>query len=213
MSRRKLVLTSGAIAVGILAGACGGSTKSATPTAPTSSTSQATATTTAVSPGPNTSEVSPSGDIPDTQAYVPYTDASGSFSLTVPEGWARSEAGVVVSFTDKLNTIRIETVTAPSPPSVDSVTHAELPTIQAAAVKFENPRVASVDRKAGAAVLITYRADAPPNPVTAKVVHDDVERYEFWRNGTEVILTLSGPTGADNVDPWRIVTDSFGWRP
>jgi len=157
--------------------------------------------------------MSPSGDIPDTQAFVPYTDFSGSFSLKVPEGWARSEAAGVVSFTDKLNTIRIQTVPAPSAPSVDSATRAELPTIQAASANFENPRVASVDRKAGAAVLITYRADAPPNPVTAKVVHDDVERYEFWRNGTEVILTLSGPTGADNVDPWRIVTDSFGWRP
>jgi hypothetical protein len=157
--------------------------------------------------------VSPSGDIPDTQVYVPYTDASGSFSLKVPEGWARSEAGGVVSFTDKLNTIRIETTPAPSAPSVDSATRTELAAIQAAAANFENPRVASVGRKAGPAVLITYRADAPPDPVTAKVVHDDVERYEFWRNGTEVILTLSGPTGADNVDPWRIVTDSFGWRP
>jgi hypothetical protein len=157
--------------------------------------------------------VSPSGDIPDTQVYIPYTDASGSFSLKVPEGWARSEAGGVVSFTDKLNTIRIETTPAPSAPSVDSATRTELAAIQAAVANFENPRVTSVGRKAGPAVLITYRADAPPDPVTAKVVHDDVERYEFWRNGTEVILTLSGPTGADNVDPWRIVTDSFGWRP
>ncbi len=211
MNRRTIVLTSGAIALAILAGACGTSTKSAVPSAPTSSTSQAKATTTAG--GSDSPEVNPSGDIPDTQTYIPYTDASGSFSLSVPEGWARSEAAGVVSFTDKLNTIRIETVVAPSAPSVDSATRAELPTIQAAAANFERPRVVSVDRKAGAAVLITYRADAPPNPVTAKVVHDDVERYEFWRNGTEVILTLSGPTGADNVDPWRIVTDSFGWRP
>ena len=54
--------------------------------------------------------------------------------------------------------------------------------------------------------------DAPADPVTGKVVHDAVERYEFWRAGTEAILTLSGPVGADNVDPWRIVTDSFRWR-
>ncbi len=81
------------------------------------------------------------------------------------------------------------------------------------AVHFENPKVTAADRKAGPVVLVTYRADAPPDPVTAKVVHDDVERYEFWRNGTEAVLTLSGPMGADNVDPWRIVTDSFGWRP
>jgi hypothetical protein len=24
-------------------------------------------------------------------------------------------------------------------------------------------------------------------------------------------VTLSGPAGADNVDPWRTVTDSFRW--
>jgi len=157
--------------------------------------------------------VNPSGDIPDTQVFVAYTDASGSFSLKVPEGWARSEVNGSVGFTDKLNTIRIESTPAPSAPTVDSATRTEVPAIQAAAKNFENPKVATVDRKAGAAVLITYRADAPPDPVTAKVVHDEVERYEFWRNGTEVILTLSGPAGADNIDPWRIVTDSFAWRP
>ena len=35
-----------------------------------------------------------------------------------------------------------------------------------------------------------------------------VERYVFFRNGTQVTLTLSGAKGADNVDPWRIVSDS-----
>jgi hypothetical protein len=39
-----------------------------------------------------------------------------------------------------------------------------------------------------------------------------VERYEFWRAGHEVVLTLSAPVGSDNVDPWRKVTDSFAWR-
>jgi hypothetical protein len=69
-----------------------------------------------------------------------------------------------------------------------------------------------VTRKAGPAVLVTYQADSPPDPVTGKVVRDDVERYEFWRNGTEVALTLAGSAGSDNVDPWKIVTDSFAWR-
>jgi hypothetical protein len=26
------------------------------------------------------------------------------------------------------------------------------------------------------------------------------------------VLTLSGPKGADNVDPWRIVSDSLKWH-
>jgi hypothetical protein len=60
-------------------------------------------------------------------------------------------------------------------------------------------------------VVAFYRADAAADPVTGKVVNDDIERYQFWKNGTLVTLTLSGPHGADNVDPWRIVTDSFRW--
>ena len=38
-------------------------------------------------------------------------------------------------------------------------------------------------------------------------------RYEFFRNGQTVALTLAGPLGADNVDPWRHITDSFRWAP
>jgi len=38
-----------------------------------------------------------------------------------------------------------------------------------------------------------------------------VERYEFWKNGTAVIITLSSAAGSDNVDPWKTVTDSFVW--
>jgi hypothetical protein len=29
----------------------------------------------------------------------------------------------------------------------------------------------------------------------------------------QVTIVLSGAVGADNVDPWRTVTDSFAWLP
>jgi len=48
--------------------------------------------------------------------------------------------------------------------------------------------------------------------VTGKVVRDAFERYTFYRAGKRVDLTLSGPTNADNVDPWRIVSDSLRWN-
>ena len=67
-------------------------------------------------------------------------------------------------------------------------------------------------RTAGTAVLITYHALSAVNPVTGKVANEAVERYEFWRNGREVVLTLAAPVGSDNVDPWRKVTDSFTWK-
>ena len=77
---------------------------------------------------------------------------------------------------------------------------------------FALGNVTSVTRKAGPAVLITYNAASPADPVTGKSVATAVERYEFWKGGQEVVLTLSGPQGSDNVDPWRTVTDSFGWQ-
>src|SRR5258705_54622 len=95
--------------------------------------------------------------------------------------------------------------------TADSARANEIPPIQAAARRFSLQNVSMVQRKAGGAVLITYRADSPVDPVTNKVVPDAVERYEFWHAGTEVVVTLSGPVNADNVDPWRTVTDSFRW--
>jgi len=58
---------------------------------------------------------------------------------------------------------------------------------------------------------VTYQADSRADPVTGKVHTNAVERYLFFRHGTEVQLTLAGPKGADNVDPWRIVTESLRW--
>jgi hypothetical protein len=116
-----------------------------------------------------------------------------------------------VLFTDKLNTVRVESVAAASAPTVDSARGTELPAVTASAANARPGEVTAVHRNAGDAVLITYQADSPADPVTGKVVRDSVERYEFFHGGTEVIVTLSGPVGADNVDPWRTVTDSLRW--
>jgi hypothetical protein len=145
--------------------------------------------------------------------FVAYTPPTGGFSVKVPEGWARTESGGTVTFTDKLNSIRMESVPASKAPTVESARQTELPAIRASAKNFQAGNVSEVTRKAGTAILLTYKADSAPDPVTGKVVHDAVERYEFWKAGTEVVLTLSGPDGADNVDPWRTVTDSFTWQP
>jgi hypothetical protein len=161
---------------------------------------------------PNAPEVSPAGDIPDNQVFVPYRPPGGRFTVKVPEGWARVQQGGTVTFTDKLNTIRMETRPAPAAPTVASARQAELPAIRSASRRYEPGEVTQVRRAAGGVVLVTYKADAAADPVTGKVVHDAVERYEYWQGGTEAILTLAGPVGADNIDPWRIVTDSFRWR-
>jgi hypothetical protein len=155
-------------------------------------------------------EVNPPGDIPDNQAFVPY-HGSG-YTVSVPEGWARTAQAGAVVFSDKYNSITITTANAASAPTPATARSRELPAIKAAAKGFSPGAISTVHRAAGSAVLITYHALSAVNPVTGKVANEAVERYEFWRNGHEVVLTLAAPVGSDNVDPWRKVTDSFTWK-
>ena len=159
---------------------------------------------------PNLPEVNAQGDIPDNQQYVAYTPPTRNFSVEVPEGWARTTSPTSATFTDKLNSIRVDVSARPSAPTPAGA-RAEVAALGAKAGHFAAGPVKTVSRKAGSAVVAFYRADAPADQVTGKVVNDDVERYQFWARGRLVTLTLSGPHGADNVDPWRIVTDSFRW--
>jgi ABC-type Fe3+-hydroxamate transport system substrate-binding protein len=146
-------------------------------------------------PNPNATETSPAGDIPDNQAYVRYPPPGAGYSVKVPEGWARTAGGGAVTFTDKLNSIRMEAPSASgartAPPGAKSV------------------KVATVKRTAGTATEVSYLATSAPDAVTGRTRTNAVERYTFRHNGKAVVLTLTGPKGADNVDPWRIVTDSL----
>jgi hypothetical protein len=160
---------------------------------------------------PKASEVSPAGDIPDSQAFVAYSPSKSGFTVKVPEGWSRSTAAGAVTFTDKLNAIGLRTVPASAPLTVRDAKRSVVPKLARSEPGFTLRSVSAVTRKAGKAVRIVYLVDAKPNAVTGKAGQDAVERYVFFHNGQDVVVTLSGPQGADNVDPWRIVTDSVQW--
>ncbi|MEY2583647.1 MAG: hypothetical protein QOE09_3496 [Ilumatobacteraceae bacterium] len=179
---------------------------------PTSSPATVPAGTTTL-PGavdPNAPELVEPGDIPDNQVFIPFTSADGTYSVKVPEGWARTEAGGVVTFSDKYNSIAIQASAAAAAPTVDSVKATGLADVSSDTT-FTLTDVQPVTRKAGTGVLATYEIGSPPNPVTGKKALLAVERYVFSHNGTVVTLTLSGAKGADNVDPWKIVSDSLAW--
>jgi hypothetical protein len=201
--RKRTTLAVGAAALAIGAAGCGGSSSSSSPA---STSAQAVTPATTAAP-----EVSPQGDIPDNQAYVPYALPGGGFSVKVPEGWSRSTTGGATRFTDKLNAIRLETVAAQVPLTVRDTQQTQLPKLAASVPGYQPGTVTTVTRKAGAAIRMTYLATAKANPVTGKAGLDAVERYVFFHRGKDIILTLSGPKGADNVDPWKIVTDSVRW--
>ncbi|MFB7454537.1 hypothetical protein [Streptomyces sp. NPDC056194] len=133
--------------------------------------------------------------------------------MKVPEGWSRTQAADGnVTFTDKLNRIELSGAPAATSPTPQSVNAAVVPTLRVQVHGFTLGRITTVSRAAGPAVLVTYQGDGPVDPVTGKAAHDSFERYVFFKNGHQAVLTLSGPTGADNVDPWRTVTDSLRWQ-
>lgn len=199
MSSRALLTTITVVVLGCAG--CGGS----------SSSSGGGGRTAAKPPAATAPEVSPSGDIPDSQAYVPFPVPRAGFTIKVPEGWSRSTAGGAVTFTDKLNAIRVESRAARSPLTVTAASRVEVPRLAASVKGFRLRRVDTVTRRAGSAVRIGYLATGSSDAVTGRTRQDAVERYVFFRGGREAVLTLSGPVGADNVDPYRIVTDSLTW--
>ncbi|MCU1448900.1 MAG: lipoprotein, partial [Acidimicrobiales bacterium] len=179
-----------ALLAGVAVSCSSGSTKTnassqttTTAVTPTSVSSTATAAANAACSSPATGaaasskgDVAPPGDIPDNQAYVAFVSPTGHYTIKVPEGWARADQGVATVFTDKLNTIRIETRATPAPPSVTSVEAQDVPALKAQSQCFEGGATTTTARTAGTAILVKYRTDAPADPVTGKVVHDDVER-------------------------------------
>ncbi|MFC4050023.1 hypothetical protein ACFOY4_10040 [Actinomadura syzygii] len=204
--RVRSILAAGAI-VAIAAAGCGGGTSSSTSSGPATS-GRTPVTGGSAAPAPVETESNPPGDIPDDTAFVPFRPSGGRYEVKVPEGWARTGLPTGAVFTDKLNSVRVEVAPASTPPTVRGA-RAEAPGIKAAnltVVKAE-----SLQRKGGTAVRLVYRFDSAPDPVTGKVVRDEAERYEFFKAGQQAVVTLSGPVGADNVDPWRTVSDSFRW--
>ena len=204
------VLTLGA--AGVIAG-CAGTASSPPPSLGSSSAATGALSSGAASSAAGLSETNPAGDIPDNQAFVDFSPLDGGYAVKIPEGWARTDSAAGTVFTDKFNTITVQAAPAASAATVASVQAVEVPQIQASVQGFQPGSVTAADRAAGTAVLISYQADSPPSPVTGKVAALAVERYEFWKSGTGVTLTLSAPVGSDNVDPWRTVTDSFRWTP
>src|SRR6059058_1614685 len=121
MVHSRLAAASVILAVGLAA--CGGSSTSS-------------------KPNPNAPENNPPGDIPDNQAFVRFSVPGGGFSVHVPEGWSRRRSAGAVVFTDKLNTIRLESRRASGPLTLAAAKRAVLPRL-ARTVKGYRPGTVS----------------------------------------------------------------------
>ena len=212
---RRGVLIFAAAALAAAAAGCGGSLSSPTTTAasPPATTARSTpsATTAAAgstSPSPLQAEATAAatGDIPDNQVFLRFTNKAAGYSMKYPEGWAQQGSGSTATLRDKNNIIRIVV----TPGGLVSVAEARKGVSGVRGAKISSPpRAIAIGGKP--AVKVAYTTESAPNPVTGKRLTLAVDRYYLWHGGKRAIVDLGTPQGVDNVDAYRLMIESFRW--
>jgi hypothetical protein len=156
-------------------------------------------------------EANPPGDIPDSQVFIAYASPLG-FSLEVPEGWARSDRSDGARFADKYDSVDVSSLAASSAPTTTTVRTNEAAALVKTGHAVKISAIKSMKLPAGNAVLIVYTSNSEPNAVTGKQIRLENNRYLFFKAGKIVTLDLSAPMGADNVDQWKLMSESFHWN-
>ncbi len=190
---------------GLIVASCGGSSPSAA-SGSTTTASRSTAPNPTVTAAPETNTP---GDIPDTIAYVPYANAAGGYSFDHPEGWAQTGQGTTVTFTDKFNGVSADASSSGTAPTTASAQSVDVPNLQTSETAFELRTVSTASLPGGTGVLIVYRRNSAPDAVTGRSVRVEVQRYEIYGHSHVVTLELFGAVGADNVDPYRKISQSL----
>ena len=199
------------IALIALLAACGASSPAAPAAAPSATTYGSPGATPVAGQTPVPAESNPPGDIPDTTVYVPYQAAAGHFQLRVPEGWSRSSNPSSTTFSSNLNSITASWMPMAAAPSVSAARATTVPALRAGTLAFRLQAVRAVPLAGGTAIEIIYQVNSQPNAVTGRQYRLVIERFELQRAGRLAVVSLSSAVGSDNVDPWRIVSESFRW--
>jgi hypothetical protein len=186
---------------------CGGGKSAAPSTSAPATTTPATAAPASSSPGALQGEAAKAatGDIPDNQVFLVYHSPS-AWSIKYPEGWAQSGGPNATVFRDKNNIVRvvIQPGAVPTPASVRSD-----PSLKGARIA-SGPSAVSLSGQH--ALKIVYTTQSPPSPVTGKRVTLTVDRYYVEHAGKVVTIDLGTPVGVDNVDAYRLMSESLRWR-
>lgn len=208
------------IAAVLLAG-CGSASSSRTSAAPTAGATISTTPTTSASQSSAGASGQASGalaadansaatgDIPDNQVFLVFTNSIGRYSIKYPEGWTQSGADRNVTFRDKNNLVHV-VIASGSTPTPASVS-AQLDALKTSdpTLTFTAPKTITVGGRP--AVKAVYTTESAPNPVTAKRVTLIVDRYELAHAGRVAVVDLGTPKGVDNVDAYRMMIESFRW--
>ena len=157
-------------------------------------------------------ESNPPGDIPDTIQYPRYAPKGAPFTVVHPEGWARKNGPAMVTFTQNLFAMTVSWSPATGAPTVATAKTNDVALLHCTEAAFRLESIQPVQLPAGSSVLIRFQANSKPNSVTGKESRVEVFRYELYRNGTEVVLSLAAPVNSDVVDPWRTIRQGIKWN-
>ena len=151
------------------------------------------------------------GDIPDNQVFLLFSNAAAGYMIKYPEGWTQSGTGADVTFHDKNNIVHVLITRGGPAPTSASVT-AQLSGLTRAnpTLTFRAPTTASLGT--AQAIKATYSTQSAPDPVTGRSVLLIVDRYELAGPGRVATVDLGTPRGVDNVDAYRKMIQSFHWR-
>jgi len=197
-----------AVTMSVVGAGCGSGGRSGaatTTTAPPATTAAAT-TTSGAGALQAEANATAAGDIPDNQVFLVFRDVPAGYSMKYPEGWAQQGSGNRVSFRDKNNVIRA-VVSAGAAWTRASV-QADLRALKGARVQSPPQAMTLSGRPA---FKVVYRTVSAPNPVTGKRVTLSVDRYYVRKQGRRAVLDLGAPVGVDNVDAYRLISESFRW--
>jgi len=160
----------------------------------------------------DTEDASPAGDIPDSQVFVTFTSVQSGYTLEVPEGWARTTDGADVELTFHYDGISVSLTTAPQQHTADTVGAIQEEKLKATGREVDIRSVKEIRLAGGPAVLMVYESDSEQEPITHKNVRLEVDSYFFYRAGRLAELRMWAPKGADNIDQWQRIANSFRWQ-
>ena len=201
--RLLFAVTATAVALAVVAAGCGSTGRSGT----TPSSSTAAATTTAAGALQAEANATVAGDIPDNQVFLTFRNSQAGYSMKYPEGWAQQGSGGVVTFRDKNNAVRA--IVSSGAAWTKAAVQADAQALKGARVQGQ-PQAFTLSGRP--AFKVVYQTVSAPNPVTGKRVTLTVDRYYLWKQGRRAVLDLGCPLGVDNVDAYRLISESFRWN-
>jgi hypothetical protein len=210
------------LALAALAGSvagCGSSSSSSSTsgTTATSKTAQ-TATIAATKPSCGSSSASAgtseaastaTGDIPDNQQFLTFRNRSGGYSISYPEGWARSSKSGTVTFQDKSNTITIKVAQGSKPTTASVASELKQEAASDPCLSAGSPQATTAGPNQ--VIKATYTTEGQKSSVTGQQPKITVDRYVYFKGGKVATVDLATPVGVDNVDAYRMISESFRW--